>query len=120
MSEEVLFWLVRGGGLTYLDCTVGYSGHAEKLLEASDPDSRLIGFDFEYYTRDKSGNSVTRSENYLTGERVVVVKESERRRSGEFYYARTKTSREKFKPARVAFEKTFLNREGGYLEVHPF
>ena len=80
----------------------------------------LIGFDFEYYTRDKSGNSVTRSENYLTGERVVVVKESERRRSGEFYYARTKTSREKFKPARVAFEKTFLNREGGYLEVHPF
>ncbi|TLY19462.1 MAG: 16S rRNA (cytosine(1402)-N(4))-methyltransferase, partial [Nitrospirae bacterium] len=35
MSEKVLFWLVRGGGLTYLDCTVGYSGHAEKLLEAS-------------------------------------------------------------------------------------
>ena len=50
----------------------------------------LIGFDFEYYTRDKSGNSVTRSENYLTGERVVVVKESERRRSGEFCFEERK------------------------------
>src|SRR5438094_10643233 len=45
MSEEVLLWLVRGDGRTYLDCTVGYSGHAEKLLEASGPGSRLVGFD---------------------------------------------------------------------------
>ena len=80
----------------------------------------LIGFDFEYYMRDKSGNSVTRSENYLTGERVVTVKESERRKNGEFYYAGTRTTREKFKPVIIAFEKTFLNREGGYVDVRPF
>jgi 16S rRNA (cytosine1402-N4)-methyltransferase len=45
MSEEVLFWLIPKDGRTYLDCTVGYSGHAERLLEASGPGSRLIGFD---------------------------------------------------------------------------
>lgn len=89
-----------------------YDPSADKLM--------LIGFEFEYYTRDRSGNSVTTSENYLTGERAVTVKESDRRRNGQFYYARTKTRREKFKPARIAFEETFLNREGGYIEVHPF
>lgn len=80
----------------------------------------LVGFDFEYYTRDRSGNSVTTSENYLTGERLITVNESERRRGGEFYYARTKVSGEKFRPARVSFDESFLNREGGYIEVHPF
>lgn len=80
----------------------------------------LIGFEFEYYTRDKSNNSVTTSENYLTGERVITIKESDRRRNGEFYYARTNVKREKFNPARISFEQSFLNREGGYIEVHPF
>ena len=80
----------------------------------------LIGFEFEYYTRDRSGNSVTTSENYLTGDRVITIKESGQRRNGKFYYAPTKTTREKFNPAKVAFEKSSLNREGGYLEVHPF
>ena len=80
----------------------------------------LIGFDFEYYTRDKIGNSVKTSENYLTGDRIITVKESERRRNGEFYYARTKITKEKFKPRRIAFEDTFLNREGGYIEARPF
>jgi hypothetical protein len=89
-----------------------YDRAADKLM--------LIGFEFEYYTRDGSGNSVTTSENYLTGERAITVKESDRRKSGEFYYARTKNSKERFKPASVAFENSFLNREGGYIEVHPF
>ena len=45
MSKEALFWLIRENGRIYLDCTVGYGGHAEKILEASGPDSRLIGID---------------------------------------------------------------------------
>jgi len=45
MAKEVLFWLASEGKRAYLDCTVGYSGHAEKLLEASGSDSRLIGLD---------------------------------------------------------------------------
>lgn len=89
-----------------------YDAAADKLM--------LIGFEFEYYTRDKSGNSVTTSENYLTGERIITVKESERRRDGEFYYARSNVKREKFNPAKISFEQSFLNREGGYIEVHPF
>lgn len=80
----------------------------------------LIGFDFEYYTRDRGGGSATASENYLTGARLVAVRESERRKGGEFYYARTKASRERLKPARVSFDESFLKREGGYIEVRPF
>jgi 16S rRNA (cytosine1402-N4)-methyltransferase len=45
MAEEVLFWLVQEKARIYLDCTVGYSGHAEKLLEATGSNSRLIGLD---------------------------------------------------------------------------
>ena len=77
-----------------------YDPAADKLM--------LIGFEFEYYTRDRSGNSVT------------TIKESGKRRNGEFYYARTTSKKERFNPAKVAFEKSFLNREGGYIEVHPF
>ncbi len=45
MPQEVLSWLVQGNSRVYLDCTVGYSGHAEKILGASRPDSVLIGLD---------------------------------------------------------------------------
>ncbi|MEO6308834.1 MAG: 16S rRNA (cytosine(1402)-N(4))-methyltransferase RsmH [Nitrospiraceae bacterium] len=45
MPENVLFWLVQGNGRVYLDCTVGYGGHAEKILEAGGPDSKIIGLD---------------------------------------------------------------------------
>ncbi len=68
MSEEVLFWLIREGGRIYLDCTVGYSGHAEKLLEASDPDSRLIGLD-----RDAVAIAASRERLARFGDRVVLI-----------------------------------------------
>ena len=68
MSEEVLFWLVREGGRIYLDCTVGYSGHAEKILEASGPDSRLIGFD-----RDAVAIAASREKLARFGDRVLLI-----------------------------------------------
>jgi 16S rRNA (cytosine1402-N4)-methyltransferase len=68
MSEEVLFWLVRENSRTYLDCTVGYSGHAEKLLEASGPDSRLIGLD-----RDAAAIAASRERLARFGDRVLVI-----------------------------------------------
>ena len=68
MSEEVLFWLVRGDGRTHLDCTVGYSGHAEKLLEASGPDSRLIGFDCDAVAIAASREKLARF-----GDRVLLL-----------------------------------------------
>ena len=68
MSEEVLFWLARKGSRTYLDCTVGYSGHAEKILEASGPGSRLIGID-----RDAAAISASRKRLARFGDRAVLL-----------------------------------------------
>ena len=67
MSEEVLLLLVQGTNRTYLDCTVGYSGHAEKILEASDSNSRLIGFD-----RDEVAIAASREKLARFGGRVVL------------------------------------------------
>jgi 16S rRNA (cytosine1402-N4)-methyltransferase len=68
MAEEVLFWLARKGSRTYLDCTVGYSGHAEKILEASGPGSRLIGLD-----RDAAAISASRKRLARFGDRAVLL-----------------------------------------------
>ncbi len=68
MSEEVLFWLVREDSRTYLDCTVGYSGHAEKILEASGPASRLIGLD-----RDAMAITASRKRLARFGDRVLLI-----------------------------------------------
>jgi 16S rRNA (cytosine1402-N4)-methyltransferase len=67
MSEEVLFWLVREERRTYLDCTVGYSGHAEKILEASGSDSKLIGLD-----RDVAAIAASRKKLARFGDRVLL------------------------------------------------
>jgi len=67
MSEEVILLLVRGTNRTYLDCTVGYSGHAEKILEASGSNSRLIGFD-----RDEVAIAASREKLARFGGRVLL------------------------------------------------
>ncbi|NWF72098.1 MAG: 16S rRNA (cytosine(1402)-N(4))-methyltransferase RsmH [Nitrospirae bacterium] len=69
MAEEVLFWLVREDARIYLDCTVGYSGHAEKILEATQgSDSRLIGLD-----RDAVAIAASRDRLARFGDRVVLL-----------------------------------------------
>ena len=68
MAKEVLFWLAREGRRAYLDCTVGYSGHAEKLLEASGSDSRLIGLD-----RDVAAIAASRERLARFGDRVLLI-----------------------------------------------
>jgi len=45
MPEEVLHYLQPRPGGIYLDGTLGGGGHAALILEASDPDGRLFGFD---------------------------------------------------------------------------
>lgn len=67
MSEEVILLLVGEGNRTYLDCTVGYSGHAEKILEASGSNSRLIGFD-----RDEVAIAASREKLARFGGRVLL------------------------------------------------
>ena len=68
MAKEMLFWLVREDRRAYLDCTVGYSGHSEKLLEASGSDSRLIGLD-----RDASAIAASRERLARFGDRVLLI-----------------------------------------------
>ena len=67
MPEEVLFWLIQADCQTYLDCTVGYSGHAEKLLQASGPGSRLIGLD-----RDEVAIAASQKRLSRFGDRVIL------------------------------------------------
>lgn len=45
LVEEVLALLALGTGSSVADCTVGGGGHAERLLEATSPDGRLLGLD---------------------------------------------------------------------------
>jgi 16S rRNA (cytosine1402-N4)-methyltransferase len=67
MSEEVLLWLIRDDSRTYLDCTLGSGGHAEKILEASDTNSRRIGFD-----RDEGAIAASREKLARFGGRVLL------------------------------------------------
>jgi 16S rRNA (cytosine1402-N4)-methyltransferase len=45
LVDEVLASLAVAPGSSVADCTVGGGGHAERLLEASSPDGRLLGID---------------------------------------------------------------------------
>ncbi len=68
MSSEVLYWLLGDWRKIFLDCTVGYSGHAEKLLEGSGPDGRLIGLD-----RDRSAIEASRQRLSRFGARAILI-----------------------------------------------
>ena len=45
LSKDVVAWLVRQPGGTYLDCTVGQGGHAALILEHSGPGGVVVGID---------------------------------------------------------------------------
>ncbi len=68
MPSEVLYWLLGDGRNIFLDCTVGYSGHAEKLLEGSGPDGRLVGLD-----RDRSAIEASRQRLSRFGTRAILM-----------------------------------------------
>lgn len=45
MLDEVVAMLAPAPGSLQIDATLGGGGHAERILEASDPDGRLLGLD---------------------------------------------------------------------------
>jgi 16S rRNA (cytosine1402-N4)-methyltransferase len=45
LAEEVIEMLQPASGSLQIDATVGGGGHTERILEASDPDGRLLGID---------------------------------------------------------------------------
>ncbi|HEY4791131.1 MAG TPA: 16S rRNA (cytosine(1402)-N(4))-methyltransferase RsmH [Actinomycetes bacterium] len=60
----------RPGG-TYLDATLGLGGHAERLLEASAPDGRVVGLD-----RDPAALALARDRLAWAGDRLQAVNAS--------------------------------------------
>jgi 16S rRNA (cytosine1402-N4)-methyltransferase len=45
LADEVLAMLAPAAGGRHVDATVGGGGHAERILDASEPDGRLLGLD---------------------------------------------------------------------------
>ncbi len=45
LAEEVITMLAPASGSLQIDATVGGGGHTERILEATDPDGRLLGLD---------------------------------------------------------------------------
>lgn len=68
MPDELLFWLRPGPRSVIMDCTVGYCGHAKKLLEASGPDGVVLGLD-----RDPNAIEAGRSLQQQFGARLVLI-----------------------------------------------
>jgi 16S rRNA (cytosine1402-N4)-methyltransferase len=67
LVDEVIASLAVGPGSSVADCTVGGGGHAERLLEATSPDGRLLGIDAD-------GAAISEAERVLArfGNRVVL------------------------------------------------
>ena len=67
LVDEVVTWLAVRAGSSVADCTVGGGGHAERLLEATSPDGRLLGLD-----ADRA--AIAEAERVLArfGDRVVL------------------------------------------------
>ena len=60
MLEEVIAALnVRAGG-RYVDCTLGGAGHAEAILERSQPGGVLLGLDANRDAVDRAGERLAR------------------------------------------------------------
>jgi 16S rRNA (cytosine1402-N4)-methyltransferase len=68
LAEEVVTMLAPAPGSLQIDATVGGGGHTERILEATDPDGRLLGLDAD-------GAAIARVDRRLRprfGDRLVL------------------------------------------------
>jgi 16S rRNA (cytosine1402-N4)-methyltransferase len=68
LAEEVMSMLAPAPGSLQIDATVGGGGHTERILEATDPDGRLLGLDAD-------GGAIARVDRRLRtrfGDRLVL------------------------------------------------
>jgi 16S rRNA (cytosine1402-N4)-methyltransferase len=68
LADEAIRFLAPRAGEVYCDATVGGGGHAERILEASSPDGRLVGID-----RDPAALDAARARLERFGDRVTLV-----------------------------------------------
>ena len=68
LVDEVVASLALRSGSSVADCTVGGGGHAERLLETSSPDGRLLGLDADRAAIAEAKHNLERF-----GDRVVLV-----------------------------------------------
>ncbi|MBI3355274.1 MAG: 16S rRNA (cytosine(1402)-N(4))-methyltransferase RsmH [Nitrospirae bacterium] len=73
LGKEVCFWLISQRPMTLLDCTVGYGGHAELLLESCMAGTTLIGLD-----RDSRAIDFCRQRLIRFGEQIVLQRGNHR------------------------------------------
>jgi 16S rRNA (cytosine1402-N4)-methyltransferase len=67
--DEVTSWLVAGKAKTFVDGTVGYGGHSERLLERAGDGAVLIGID-----RDEEALAYSRIRLARFGSRAILLK----------------------------------------------
>jgi len=67
LVDEVIASLAVGPGSSTADCTVGGGGHAERLLETTSPDGRLLGIDADWAAIEEAQRVLERF-----GNRVVL------------------------------------------------
>src|SRR5215207_7798686 len=68
LADEVMSMLAPAPGSLQIDATVGGGGHTERILEATDPDGRLLGIDAD-------GAAIARVDGRLRprfGDRLVL------------------------------------------------
>ena len=71
LLSEVIHYIQPYSGGVYLDCTVGLGGHAAAILEASSPDGKIIGIDW-----DKKALTIARSNLNRFHDRVILVQDN--------------------------------------------
>jgi len=71
LADEVFRGLDPRPGRNYIDCTVGGGGHAEKILDATGSDGKLLGLDWD-------GEAIARAKERLAryGRRVILAQSS--------------------------------------------
>ena len=68
LADEVIAYLAPGPGGLYVDGTLGGGGHAERVLDASAPDGRVIGID-----RDDMALAAARERLARFGDRALLL-----------------------------------------------
>lgn len=71
LPDQTIEWLAPAPGKTIIDGTIGFGGHAERILERLGPEGKLIGFDRDPFALAKARERLERF-----GDRVMLFKDN--------------------------------------------